>query len=66
MKIIVKYEVSQFRDEREWDIEDLGYSIEEWNKLGDDDKTEILVDMMESNPPYWVVDSFKSIENESK
>ena len=66
MKIIVKYEVSQFRDEREWDIEDLGYSIEEWNKLGDDDKTEILVDMMESNPPYWVVDSFKSIENESE
>lgn len=59
MKITVKYGVSQSRTNATWDLEDLGLSVEEWNEMSKDKKEEILMEMMENDQPYWMVETFE-------
>lgn len=53
MKIIVKYEASQTETHYTWDLDDLGYTEEEWNNLSEDEQKEALEEGL-SDTPYWV------------
>jgi len=63
MKIKVRFEVSQNFTTETFDIEDLGLTIEEWQKKSEDEKREILMDCMDlSSQPYWMVDTYSEIK----
>jgi hypothetical protein len=63
MKIKVRYEVSKNFTTETFDIEDLGLTIEEWQKKSENEKREILMDCMDlSSQPYWIVDNYSEIK----
>lgn len=56
MKIKVKYEVSETSKHDSFNPEDLGFTEKEWKKLPYDKKVEALMDAVENDSPYWVVE----------
>lgn len=60
MKVKVKYEASETQRNDTFDVEqDFGFTIEQWNKMSDEKKREILMEAVEHEPPYWSVDIFE-------
>ena len=60
MKVKAKYEVSETSKTDTWDVEDLGYSPEEWSELSEDAKNKVLIDAIVEQP-YWCVASYEEI-----
>jgi hypothetical protein len=56
-KIIVKAEVSEFRTTRVFDLDETGYTKEEWDELPADKKQTILQELLEglAEQPYFCV-----------
>ena len=63
MKITVKYEVSETRTDETWDLEDMGFSEEQWEEMDSEEKNQALTDMMDNKQPYWMVDYFREIKD---
>ena len=62
MKIRVTYEASSTSNIEEFDTEDyFGYSDEEWNAMGEDERNQLLMEAVENNPPYWMVERVTEI-----
>lgn len=64
MKITVKYEVSQTRTDETWDLEEMGFTEDQWEEMDSEEKNEALMDMMENQQPYWMVDYFREIKDQ--
>ena len=58
MTIKVKYEASETSISELFTLEDFNLTKEEWDQMSDDKKNELLMEMVENNQPYWVVESF--------
>jgi len=56
--IKVTYTPNQTSRSEVFNYSDFGLSREEWMALSDDDKTIMLNDGVEHEPPYWTVDYF--------
>jgi len=63
MKITVKYEVSETRTDETWDLEDIGFSEEQWEEMDSEEKNQALTDIMDNKHPYWMVDYFREIKD---
>jgi hypothetical protein len=63
MKITVKYEVSETRTDETWDLEDIGFSEEQWEEMDSEEKNQALTDIMDNKQPYWMVDYFREIKD---
>lgn len=62
MKIRVNYEASSTSNIEEFDTEEcFGYSDEEWNAMGEDERNQVLMEAVENNPPYWMVERVTKI-----
>lgn len=63
MKIKVNLEASQTSNIWKFDLEELGYSEEEWRELKIDEKLKAVTDWVNDLPeqPYWVLDNFTEI-----
>ena len=62
MKIRVNYEASSTSNIEEFDTEEyFGYSDEEWNAMGEDERNALLMEAVENNPPYWMVERVTEI-----
>ena len=64
MKIKVKVETNQDNDYFTFDLDDIGMSEKEWNKLSNEEKHEKLDELVGDLPeqPYWMVDTFSEDE----
>jgi hypothetical protein len=61
MKISVKLEVSESKGHKTFDLEDLGVAEQEWNKMSEPEKHDIVEKAVFDLPeqPYWMVGSFE-------
>jgi len=60
MKIRVRLEVSEMRSIQNLDLEDLNLNEEEWNSLNEEERREIIQNVVDELPhqPCWIVDYF--------
>lgn len=59
MKVSVRYDASETQRQDTFDIEnDFGITVEQWNDYSEDAKREMLMDAVEQNHIYWMVDTF--------
>lgn len=61
MKIIVKMEASQNSSSTTFDLQDLGFSEEEWSVLNKEEKMEAIKEVIYDlhDQPFWMLDSFQ-------
>lgn len=60
MKISVKLEASQCTGSTTLTLDQLGFSLEEWEQLGEEDKSEAIKNAVYdlNDQPFWMVDSY--------
>ena len=63
MKIRVKLEPNELSEYKTFDLEDLGITESEWNKLPDSQNKDLLEKQVFDLPeqPYWCLDDFSEI-----
>lgn len=63
MKIEVKYEASYTTKYETFDTkEQFGLTDDEWNELSEDEKNSLLMEAVENNQPYWMVERVTNLD----
>ncbi len=64
MRISVKLEASENRSHHTFDLEDLGFTEQEWSEMSGTEKEEAINKAASDLPeqPYWCVDTFDEID----